>query len=159
MMPQETGPESINYLLAQVCKLHRARAHALLEGVGLHRGQHHALRALWERDGLTHSQLADHLHVRPATVSKMVQRMVRKRLVECRPDPQDQRVSRIYLTSTGRTVREHVQRVWRQLEAETFKGISPEERELLRRCFLRIRDNLLEVHGGVLPCRGEPGRG
>lgn len=76
-MSQQAQPESIDYLLAQICRLHRIRAHALLEDLGLYRGQPPVLRALWEREGLTHSELAARLHVQPATITKMIQRMER----------------------------------------------------------------------------------
>ena len=60
-MFRQTEPESIDYLLAQICRLHHARAHALLEEIGLYRGQPPVLRALWEEEGRTHSELAARL--------------------------------------------------------------------------------------------------
>jgi len=33
-MPQHPKPESLDFLLAQICKLHHARAHTLLEEQG-----------------------------------------------------------------------------------------------------------------------------
>ena len=147
-MSQQAQPESIDYLLAQICRLHRIRAHALLEDLGLYRGQPPVLRALWEREGLTHSELAARLHVQPATITKMIQRMERTGFVERRPDPKDQRLSRVYLTEAGRLIRDDVQQVWSTLEEETFEGFGPEEDVLIRQFFLRIRDNLMQVTGG-----------
>lgn len=147
-MSQQAQPESIDHLLAQICRLHHIRAHALLEDLGLYRGQPPVLRALWQREGLTHSELAARLHVQPATITKMIQRMERTGFVERRPDPKDQRLSRVYLTEAGRLIRDDVQRVWFTLEEETFEGFGPEEDVLIRQFFLRIRDNLMHVTGG-----------
>ena len=141
-MVQEMDPESVDRLLVQVCKLHRARAHALLEEIGLHRGQPPVLRALWEEEGRAHSELAERLDVRPATITKMIQRMERAGFVERRPDPDDERVSRVYLTEAGRAIRGQVHEVWRRLEGETFAGFGPEEVSSLREFFVRIRHNL-----------------
>jgi DNA-binding MarR family transcriptional regulator len=147
-MSQQPHQESIDYLLAQVCRLHHARAHTLLEEVGLYRGQPKMLFALWEQEGLTHSELAAQSHVRPATITKMLQRMEKAGFVERRHDQEDQRVSRVYLTDAGRAIRSDVEQVWRMLEDETFMGFTLEERLLLRRFFLQMCENLIEATGG-----------
>jgi DNA-binding MarR family transcriptional regulator len=53
----------------------------------------------------------------------------------------------VYLTAAGRAIREDVQQVWRRLEEEAFAGFAEEERVLLRRFFVRIRDNLVQASG------------
>ena len=141
-MAQQTNEESNDFLLVQVSKLHRSRAHHLLESLGLYRGQPHVLRALWEQEGMTHGELAAQIRVQPATITKMIQRMEKAGFVARRPDPKDQRVSRVYLTEAGRTVQGKVEQVWQTLEDETFAGFTFEERVLLRRFFLQIRENL-----------------
>jgi len=148
-MSQELGREPIGHLLAQVCRLHHTRARTLLEGVGLYRGQPPVLRALWENEGLTHSDLAKQLHVQPATITKMIQRMERAGFVQRRPDPEDERVSRVYLTEAGRAVQEDVQNIFQSLEEETLAGFGPEERTLLQRFLFQLRENLRRVTGDV----------
>jgi DNA-binding MarR family transcriptional regulator len=140
--------ESLDSLFAQCCRLKHARIHTLLETLGLYRGQPSVLRALWEQEGLMHTDLAHRLQVQPATITKMLQRMEKAGFVERRPDPDDQRVSRVYLTEAGRSVQAGVQQVWRQLEEEAFAGFTLEERVLLRRFFVDIRENLQRVTGG-----------
>ena len=142
-MPQKRVSESIDFLLAQVCRLHHSRARTLLEEFGLFRGQPPLLFALWEKEGLTHSELAEHLHVQPATITKMIKRMERAGFVERSQDAEDQRVSRVYLTDAGRNIRDAVEGVLRELEEQTFAGFSSEECALLNRFLLRIRNNLM----------------
>ncbi len=138
-------PESLDFLLAQICRLKHARVHTLLEALGLYSGQPPVLRALWEQEGLTHTELAKLLHVQPATITRMLQRMEKSGFVQRRPDLEDQRVSRVYLTPAGRAIQDSVRQVWRTLEAEAFAGFTMEERVLLRRFFLQIRENLMRV--------------
>jgi DNA-binding MarR family transcriptional regulator len=151
-MFRKTESESIDFMLSRIGKLHRARAHTLLEELGLYRGQPKVLRALWEQEGLTHSELATILHVQPATITKMIKRMEKAGFVERRKDAKDQRVSRVYLTENGRSVQEAVKQVWRTLEEETFTGFNLEERVLLRRFFLQMRENLMRVPRKKRPC-------
>jgi DNA-binding MarR family transcriptional regulator len=147
-MIEPVEAESLDSLFAQICRLKHARIHTLLEALGLYRGQPSVLQALWEQEGLMHTELARRLQVQPATITKMLQRMEKAGFVERRPDPDDQRVSRVYLTGAGRAVRADVQQVWQRLEEEAFASFTLEEQVLLRRFFLQIRENLKRVTGG-----------
>jgi DNA-binding MarR family transcriptional regulator len=118
---------------------------SLLEALGLYEGQPALLRSLWTQEGLTHADLARRLRVRPATVTKMIQRMEKSGFVERRPDPADQRLSRVYLTDAGRLVQEKVHQVWHTLEKDAFAGLDDGERARLRQFFRQIRENLLRV--------------
>ncbi len=132
-------------LLGQICRLEHARSHERFEELGIYRGQHRILHALWKQDGLTHTELAEYAHVRPATISTTIQRMEAAGLVERRHDAKDQRISRVYLTESGRGLQKDVENVSLQLEDEVFTHITMEERLLLRRLFLQMRENLLLV--------------
>jgi len=137
--------DSLDQLLAQICRLKHARVQALLETLGLYEGQPSMLRTLWAEEGLTHTELGRRLRVQPATITKMLQRMQKAGFVERRPDPQDERVSRVYLTEAGRAVQADVRGVWHTLEKEAFSDLTDEERALLRQFLLQIRENLMRV--------------
>ena len=129
-------------MLAQACKLHRQRAEALLNEIGLHVGQEMLLSSLWEKEGLTQTELADCMMIQSATVTNMLQRMERSGFVERRPDAKDQRISRVYATEKGRGLEEAVEEQWGRLEQESFAGFSVEERVLLRRLLLQVYRSL-----------------
>lgn len=141
-MGREKLSTTVGYLLARVCKAHHGRVRALLDEIGLYRGQQFVLCALWQEEGVTHSELADRLHVHPATVTNALKRMERAGFLERRPDPQDQRVSRVYLTDTGREIRSSVEQIWARLEEQTLEGFSQGERETLERLLERVHRNL-----------------
>lgn len=141
-MQRERLSTTLGYVLTHVCKAHYSRARAMLDEIGLYRGQQFVLCALWDEEGLTHSELADRLHVHPATVTNALKRMERAGFLERRPDPEDQRVSRVYLTDAGSEIRGDVERMWADLEAQTFQGFSAEERKTLERLLERVHENL-----------------
>ena len=134
--------DTVSYMLAQVCKLHRQRADNFLNEIGLHVGQEMFLTALWEQEGITQSELAEQLLLQPATVTNTLRRLERDGLVDRRTDPDDQRVSRVYVTGKGRALEAPVRGKWSQLESESFAGLSAEERMLLRRLLLQVYRNL-----------------
>ena len=147
-MNDEREHESIRYLLMLICKLSRDRSRVLMSEVGIHCGQGIALRQLWRGDGVTQSELAHGLHVAPATVTIALQRMERIGLVERRPDKRDQRVTRVFLTDRGKSLRENVEKKWHRLEEQMLSGFSREERQTMREYLLRIRANLgFDVRG------------
>jgi DNA-binding MarR family transcriptional regulator len=143
------GVGELGYLLVEVTKLHRAHAHAALEELGLYRGQNFVLTALAELEGLAQSELAEKLLVTPPTISNSLERMETAGWIVRRPDADDRRVSRVYLTDAGRALQESVSTLWQDLEAQTFAGLSSEQRDSLRHMLLQIRENLGQ--GSQLP--------
>ena len=150
-MTQLVEPQTLDFLLAQVSRLHHYRAHALLEKLGLYRGQPPVLFSLWEQDGLTHGELAQRLQITPATITRMIQRMEKAGFVQRKPDSGDQRISRVFLTDSGRAIRTQLQAIWDQMEVESFSGFSPEELLVVRRILLQVRDNLARATEGKIP--------
>lgn len=133
-------------LLHQVCRLHRQEAERVFEQMGLHRGQPPLLRLLWDEDGRTHSELAQGMHVQPATVSRMLKRMEQRGFVLRQHDEQDERVSRVHLTRKGRAVQQAVFDGLRALDGRTFGGMSASDRRTLLRLLEQVRGNLLTGH-------------
>lgn len=132
----------IGFQLLQIHKAHRQLAEEDLNKLGVHTGQEMILLQLWIEKGISQSQLAACMEVEPPTATKMLQRMERAGLIERRPDPEDARVSLVYLTERGRTLEQPVLDVWRQLEARTISGLSLTEQTLLRRLLLQVATNL-----------------
>jgi DNA-binding MarR family transcriptional regulator len=146
-MSENNTPESLDLLLANIGHLHRTRAHQQFELLGLYRGQPPVLRALWQEEGLTQTELVDKMKIAPATLTKMLQRMEKAGFIRRHSDPKDQRVTRVFLTEAGRTIQSQVEQVFKKMEEEAFADFTLEERVLLRRFLLQIRDNLLQATG------------
>lgn len=142
-------PDTMDFLLVQICHLHYSRTRQLFEALGLYRGQPPVLRILWEKEGIKQTELADRLNITPATLTRMLQRMEKAGFLQRRPDAEDQRVSRVYLTEAGRSVQTQVEEVWKTMEAETFSGFTLEEKVLLKRFLLQMRENLLKATGDI----------
>ena len=141
-MTGQPTPERLGHLLNKVCGLRHRRMHELLDELGLYHGQPAMLNALWAGDGLTHSTLAGQLNKSPATITKTVKRMERAGFVERKPDPRDERLSRVYLTGAGQDIRSAVEEVWRAFEEQAFAGLDEEELAVLRSLLLRICHNI-----------------
>lgn len=100
---------------------------------------------------MSQSELAEQMKVTSATITRMVQRMEKAGLIERRLDDRDQRITRVYLQDSGRKILRQVEKVWHQLEFETFMGFTDQERDDIRQYLLRMRENLEKVSGVTLP--------
>jgi len=140
----EASAGALGYLLVEVFKLHRAHAHAALEQLGLYRGQNFVLTALAEEEGLAQSELAEKLLVRPPTISNSLERMEAAGWIVRRPDADDRRVSRVYLTDAGRALQGSLAPVWQELQVETFAGLSSEQIDSLWQVLHQVRANLMQ---------------
>ncbi len=138
-------PETVSYALAQVCKLHRQRADVLLNEIGLHVGQEMILCALWENEGVTQTELAERLLIQPATVTNTLKRLEREGFVYREEDPDDQRVSRVFVTEAGRNLKTAVEEQWSRLEREAFGDLSVEDGTTLRKMLQQAHDRLADV--------------
>jgi MarR family transcriptional regulator, organic hydroperoxide resistance regulator len=134
--------ESINFLLGMVCRVQRSAMSDALAEIGLYAGQEMFLWHLWRQDGLTQSQMVERMCVQPPTVSKMLDRLEKVGLVERRPDAEDSRTTRVYLTERGQQSQRAVREIWVNLEQRLTEGLSVEERIVLRRLLLQVHENL-----------------
>lgn len=143
-MPPSPRQMPISFLISNVCRHYRFQAHTLLQSLGLHAGQDMFLQRLWEQDGLTQTELVNQLCVQPATINKMVNRMVKNGLIQKRDDLDDKRVVRVYLTERGWALKEPVRQIWNTLEEKILADYTLEEKVLLRRMLLQMLDNLTQ---------------
>ncbi len=138
--------DSLYYIFLEIQRLHYYRSHTLLDEIGMYHGQPPMLFILNKKNGQSQKELADRLNVKPSTITVMLGRMEKAGLVERRQDDEDQRVSRVYITEEGKEVCKKANQVMKSLEEECFGNFTVEERVILRRLLLQIRDNLQAVN-------------
>ncbi|HEX6994923.1 MAG TPA: MarR family transcriptional regulator [Gammaproteobacteria bacterium] len=123
------------------------RAHAL----GLSQAQWRALAHLARNEGLKQSALAERLEVQPITLTRLIDRMEAAGWVERRPDPNDRRAVRLYLTTQAQPVLAEMQRAATGMLDEALRGLSVEDRLQLVDALCRIKRNLSDVEGPAVP--------
>jgi DNA-binding MarR family transcriptional regulator len=137
-------PEFLD-LHSRTSKALRALAEAAMRRHGLHLGQNHLLAALWERDGSTPGEIAAALHVTTPTVVKMATRMAAAGLLTRHRDDRDQRLVRLWLTDTGRALREPVEAERRFMEERITADLTETEREHLMNALAKIHRSAGEL--------------
>ncbi|MFA5607708.1 MAG: MarR family transcriptional regulator [Leucobacter sp.] len=78
----------------------------ILEPLGLTHPQYLVMLALWEGTPLRFRELADRLHLDPATLSPIIKRLEQSGLIERQPVAGDERTFLLALTGQGSALRE-----------------------------------------------------
>jgi DNA-binding MarR family transcriptional regulator len=83
----------------------------MLDEMGLTYPQYLALLVLWERDGVTVSELGERLHLDSGTLTPLLKRLESAELVTRLRDVQDERRVLIRLTAAGRKLKARAARI------------------------------------------------
>jgi DNA-binding MarR family transcriptional regulator len=103
------------------------------------------LASLYRHDGQTLAGLSRALLVTAGNVTGLVDRAERDGVVERRPDPDDRRASRVWLTDRGRTLIKSVLPIHDKQVHEMLSGLPREDRRELRRLLGELRDHLRDA--------------
>jgi DNA-binding MarR family transcriptional regulator len=130
--------------LMRAMKLQRQLMTKLLAdacGQDVHPAQAMCLQVLVAHDGITQRDLADRLQLSRPTITNMLQRMEQGGLVERRVDADDQRLTRVHVTATGRELAGVLRVVFARHIRETFGPMPAAERQELERLLRILGDN------------------
>jgi MarR family transcriptional regulator, organic hydroperoxide resistance regulator len=133
-------PEFLD-LHSRTTKAVRALAEQAMQRHGLHLGQDHLLAALWDRDGRTPGEIAAALRIATPTVVKMATRMSAAGLLARRGDGRDNRLVRLWLTESGRALREPIEAERRAIEEKVTADLTVIERKHLLSALTKIHQS------------------
>ena len=97
------------------------------------------LFVLSRQDGALMGEAGAALDLGPAGISGLVDRMAAACLVERRPDPNDARASRVYLTAKGRKALVGARDVAHETNARLMEGFSAQEIDIVARWLTSIQ--------------------
>ena len=123
----------VTQLMVSVSKTVRALLGIKLAEIGLNNGQDEAMLALDEANPISVAMLAEKLSVRPPTVSKMLDRLVAKNLVDRVNDTNDARKTMVKITPTGLETQDRIRAVWAQVGADLSEFAKAEDSQVLMR--------------------------
>ena len=88
-------------MLNDVARLLRTYADYRAAQFGMTRAQWAVLVRLDRSEGLNQSELAEMLDLQPITLTRLLDKLCDSGLIERRPDPDDRRAKRLFLTAGG----------------------------------------------------------
>lgn len=112
----------------------------LLKRLGLTYPQYVTMVALWERDGVTVSQLGERLHLDSGTLTPLLKRLEASGLVSRARDSEDERQVRVRLTKAGAALKQKARTLPHEIGCAS--GRTAAELGRLKEDLLRLRDYL-----------------
>jgi DNA-binding MarR family transcriptional regulator len=125
--------DCLTFLLAKAYQKAHGKFKSVLQGYGLTTVQHLVLEALWIEDGLTASEISKRLVLDNATLSGVLDRMTDAGWIIKRPDREDRRYIRIYLSPKSIDKKPVLIEVRDMVNNEIQTNFTAEERMLLKR--------------------------
>ncbi|HRF46029.1 MAG TPA: MarR family winged helix-turn-helix transcriptional regulator [Anaerolineales bacterium] len=112
------------------------RAYALCdrvcgEQIGITAAQGYTLLALSSPESVSMNDLSQTMQLAISTMTRMVDQLVLKKLVERVPDPDDRRVVRVRLTRKGHEVQAKLREALREIFAEVVRSLPDGQQETI----------------------------
>lgn len=102
---------------------------------------------LWEKDGLSISELAIKAKKDFANVTRIIDKLVKLGYVSKRKDNEDSRKTIVYILPHAETIRVKIEACWNDATQVIIDGISIEEQEIMLDLIRRMEKNVLKRLG------------
>jgi DNA-binding MarR family transcriptional regulator len=124
--------ESIGFTINVVGRLMKRALFLRLAEVGVTPTQWTVLMCLWEQDGLSFTELGNRLCFDHPTITGVVDRMEREKLVKRRRDHIDRRVVKVSLTQKGKDLKSVIVGAGEEVDKMTISELSTEQLGFLK---------------------------
>ena len=141
MLPRSLNRE-FGFILNDVARMLRTYADHKASQFGITRAQWVVLVRLDRFEGLKQAELAEMLDLQPITLTRLLDKLCDSGLIERRPDPDDRRVKRLFLTSAARPLLEQLASLGEDTMASALEGVTPEDVERMVSQLEIVRENL-----------------
>ena len=138
----ENFDQALGFVIHDVARMLRWEFDRRAQTIGLTRSQWFVLSFLLREDGVQQQRLAELMELTPITMTGLLDRLERDGWVERRPDPDDRRAKRIFLTKKVLPVMKKLKATGKKVRKVAVAGLSEEEQQNLVSLLLRVRTNL-----------------
>jgi MarR family transcriptional regulator for hemolysin len=147
-MPLANPRREFAFLVHDVARLLKTYADQKARQYGMTRAQWAVLVRLQRTEGLKQSELAEILDLQPISLTRLLDRLCANGLIERRPDPDDRRANRLFLTPAAKPVVESLGRLGEALMTTVLEGIDDKTVDLMLHELTLAKDNLRKAIAG-----------
>lgn len=147
---------TMGMLVYDVARLMRRHFATQMAWSGLGQSSWRLLVHVARKPGLRAADLADIMELRPISVSRVLDGLVRSELIERRADAQDGRAWRLFATLKARPLIARMEDLARETRELAMIGLRPEERSTLLRALAVARVNMSKAGRDGLRPAGHP---
>lgn len=142
-MPAARHPyREFAFTLIDTARLLRTLSDQEVRRMGMTRAQWAVLARIERNEGLKQSEIAEILEIQPITLTRLLDRLAENGLIERRPDENDRRAWRLYLTPAAKPLVDRLDALGRDMMRNVLKGVSAETIASLTSQIGAVRDNI-----------------
>jgi MarR family transcriptional regulator, transcriptional regulator for hemolysin len=142
-------PHSINrefaFTINDVARMLKTYADYKASHFGITRAQWAVLARLDRFEGLKQSELADMLDLQPISLTRLLDRLSDCGLIERRPDPNDRRAKRLFLTPAARPMLERLGELAEDMMTNALAGVEHKGVEQMIAQLAIVKENLRQA--------------
>lgn len=142
-------PRSLNrefaIIIKDVARMIRTYTDHKASQFGVTYAQWVVLSRLDRFEGLKQSELAEMLDLQPISLTRLLDRLADSGMIERRPDPNDRRANRLYLTPASRPLIERLGELGEELMTTAFAGVERDAIEKMVVQLATVKENLREA--------------
>ncbi|RKY89947.1 MarR family transcriptional regulator [candidate division KSB1 bacterium] len=135
---------SLGFIIVKAARSMKRALELKLSDFNITSSQYAVLENLWEKNGISLSDLGKYLYFDNPTITGIIDRMVRDKLVMRRRDKNDRRVIKIYLTDKGRDLENILPGIADEVNREAVKNFTDKEKKDIKRLTIKIWENMAE---------------
>jgi len=143
-MPKRNNRE-LAFAINDVARLLRTYADHQAARFGMTRAKWAVLARLDSFEGLKQTELAEMLDLQPISLTRLLDGLAENGLIERRPDPDDRRAKRLYLTPGARPLLERLSVLGEDLMATALSGLEPSQVNALLAQLSTVKENLRQA--------------
>jgi MarR family transcriptional regulator, transcriptional regulator for hemolysin len=141
----------IAFTLTDVARMLKTYADQRARSFGISRAQWAVLFRIDRTEGLKQSELAEMLDLQPISLTRLLDRLADNKLIERRPDPNDRRANRLYLTPAARPLLAKLAALGEDMMETVLAGLTQKDGARLLRDLGAMKDNLRAAIGRSTP--------
>jgi len=141
-MPKLPPNREFAVTLMDVARMLRTFADQRARQFGISRAQWVVLIRVDRFPGLKQSELAEMLDLQPITLTRLLDRLCENGLIERKPDPNDRRANRLFLTAAAKPMLERLNVLGADMMETVLEGLDAKTVERMLQQLGTIKDNL-----------------
>ncbi len=140
-LPRYIAHEELLYMMHELSRLISVHFDKAMAQHNLTHSQWWALMHIFEREGVTQTELASIMQLGRASAGGVLERLEAKGWIERRADPRDNRVRRVYLRDAAVPVFELMNEEGQRVFRTWLRGVAPDDEEEALKVLRLIRAN------------------
>ncbi len=144
-MSARRNNRELAFSINDVARLLRTYADHAAGQFGMTRAKWAVLARLDRFEGLKQTELAEMLDLQPISLTRLLDGLAENGLIERRPDPEDRRAKRLYLTPGARPLLERLSELGEDLMETALAGLQPADVNALLAHLATVKENLRQA--------------